>query len=343
MRMPVRVLVVDDSAIVRRILSEQLDRQPGIEVVGTAPDPFVARDRILQLGPDVLTLDVEMPRMDGITFLRKLMRYHPMPVVIVSSLTPTGSALAIDALHAGAFDVMPKPGAAYTVGEMAAELAEKIRAAARVDTGILRAPLPGSTAAPSLSLAATTTKVVAIGASTGGTQALSYLLGTLPPNAPGIVIAQHMPEHFTRAFADRLNEMCAIHVKEAEDGDAIGSGVALIAPGNKHLVLRRSGAQYRVEVRSGPLVSGHRPSIDVLFKSVARYAGSNAVGVLLTGMGADGADGLRDMHDAGARTIAQDERTSVVFGMPAEAIKRGAVDHVLGLPHIPSGILDLIS
>ena len=279
--MSVRVLVVDDSAIVRRVLSEQLDRQPGIEVVGTAPDPFVARDRILQLEPDVLTLDVEMPRMDGITFLRKLMRHYPMPVVIVSSLTDAGSALAIDALEAGAFDVLPKPGAAYTVGEMAAELAEKIRAAAKVDTRTLRGTLPKETTTQRLSLAATTTKVVAIGASTGGTQALRLILGTLPANAPGIVIAQHMPENFTRAFADRLNNVCAVHVKEARDRDVVGSGVALIAPGNKHLVLRRSGSQYRVEVKSGPLVSGHRPSIDVLFKSVARFAGRVAAGEVL--------------------------------------------------------------
>jgi len=339
--MSVRVLIVDDSAIVRRILSQQLEQQPGIEVVGTAPDPYVARDRILQLNPHVLTLDVEMPRMDGISFLRKIMRHYPMPVIIVSSLTPEGSALAIDALEAGAFDIMPKPGAAYTVGEMAAGLAEKIRAAATVDTRTLRArPLEEMTA-QRLSLAATTTKVVAIGASTGGTQALQSVLGTLPANAPGIVVAQHMPENFTRMFADRLNEVCAVHVKEASDGDVVGPGLALIAPGNKHLVLRRSGAQYRVQVRPGPLVGGHRPSIDVLFKSVARYAGSNAVGVLLTGMGADGAEGLRAMHDAGARTIAQDERTCVVFGMPAEAIRRGAADHIVGLPVIPRKILDL--
>lgn len=338
--MSVKVLIVDDSAIVRRILAERLDRQPGIEVVGTAPDPFVARDRILQLNPHVLTLDVEMPRMDGITFLRKLMRHHPIPVIILSSLTAAGSGLAVDALQAGAFDIMPKPGAAYTVGEMAAELAEKIRAAAKVDTRTLRPPREDDEA-PRLSLAATTTKVVAVGASTGGTQALQFMFGTLPANAPGIVVAQHMPEHFTRAFADRLNQMCAVHVKEAENGDLIGPGRALIAPGNRHLVVRRNGAQYYAEVKDGPLVSGHRPSVDVLFKSVARYAGANAVGVLMTGMGTDGAAGLKEMHDAGAATIAQDQATCVVFGMPAEAIKRGAVDHVLGLPAIPRKVLDL--
>jgi two-component system chemotaxis response regulator CheB len=338
----IKVLVVDDSAIVRRILSDQLNRQPGIQVVGTAPDPYVARNRIVELNPHVVTLDVEMPRMDGITFLRKLMRHYPIPVVIVSSLTSAGSELAIDALQAGAFDVMAKPGAAYTVGEMAVELGRKIRAAAKVDTRTLR-PCCYDVAAQRLSLAATTAKVVTIGASTGGTQALQFLLGTLPANAPGIVIAQHMPEHFTRAFANRLDQACALHVKEAEDGDIVGPGRALIAPGNRHLVLRRRGAQYFAEVKDGPLVSGHRPSVDVLFKSVARYAGQNAVGVLLTGMGADGADGLKELHDAGAGTIAQDEATCVVFGMPAEAIKRGAVDDILGLPAIPRRILDLAS
>ncbi len=335
------MLIVDDSAIVRRILSDQLGRMPGIHVVGTAPDPYVARDRILQLEPDVLTLDVEMPRMDGITFLRKLMRHRPMPVVIVSSLTPAGSALAIDALQSGAIDVMPKPGAAYTVGEMAAELAEKIRAAAKVDRAMLRPRSPAEFAAQRLSLATTTTKVVALGASTGGTQALQFVLGTLPANAPAIVIAQHMPEHFTHAFADRLNAVCAVHVKEAENGDLVGPGRALIAPGNRHLVLRRRGSQYYVEVKDGPPVSGHRPSVDVLFKSAARYAGQNAVGVLLTGMGADGAEGLKEMRDAGARTIAQDELTSVVWGMPREAIRLGAADHVLGLPAIPRKVLEL--
>lgn len=338
--MPTRVLIVDDSAIVRRILSRQLEEMPGIEVVATAPDPYVARDRIVQLEPDVLTLDVEMPRMDGITFLRKLMRYKPMPVVIVSSLTPAGSALAVDALQAGALDVMPKPGAAYTVGEMARELAEKLRVAAKVDVSTLR-PVTAEAAPQRLSLARTTTRVVGIGASTGGTQALQFVLGTLPVNAPAMLVTQHMPEHFTRAFADRLNDACAIRVKEAENGDPVSPGTALIAPGNRHMLLRRSGAAYYVEVKDGPSVSGHRPSVDVLFKSIARYAGSNAVGVLMTGMGSDGAQGLREMHDAGAATVAQDELTSVVWGMPGEAVKLGAADHVLGLTSIPRKILDL--
>lgn len=338
--MPIRVMVVDDSAIVRRILAQQLSEVPDIEVVATAPDPYVARDRIVLLEPDVLTLDIEMPRMDGITFLRKLMKYRPMPVVIVSSLTPRGGELALEALQAGAVDVLAKPGAAYTVGEMAVELAEKIRAAAAVP----RAHLGSKDAvlATRLALARTTTKVVAIGASTGGTQALQQVLGSMPHNAPGILVAQHMPEHFTRSFADRLNEVCAIHVKEAETGDRLGQGRALIAPGNRHMVLRRRGAEYFVEVKGGPLVKRHRPSIDVLFGSVARYAGRNAIGVLMTGMGDDGAAGLKSMRDAGAATLAQDEASCVVFGMPKEAIELGAAQHVTPLPAIARTILDLV-
>jgi two-component system, chemotaxis family, protein-glutamate methylesterase/glutaminase len=339
--MPVRVLVVDDSAIVRRILAAQLGGMEGIEVVGTAPDPYIARDRIVELAPDVVTLDVEMPRMDGITFLRRLMRYYPIPVVIVSSLTAEGSALAIDALEAGAVDVMPKPGAAYTVGEMATALAEKIRMAARIDTRTLRRRGPGEIASARLPSARTTSKVVALGASTGGTRALESVLGMLPHNAPGIVVAQHMPEQFTRVFAERLDGRCAIEVKEAEDGDAVQRGRALIAPGGRHLLLDRRGATYFVRVKDGPAVAHHRPSIDVLFKSVARHAGGNAVGVLMTGMGTDGAVGLKEMHDAGASTIAQDEATSVVWGMPREAIKLGAADAVLDLPSIPRRMLEM--
>lgn len=335
--MSARVLIVDDSAIVRRVLAEELARVGGIEVVGTAPDPYVARDKIVALRPDVLTLDIEMPRMDGVTFLRKLMAYYPLPVVIVSSLTPAGSRLALDALDAGAVEVVAKPGPAYAVGEMAGDLAAKVKAAAGVHVERLAPPVRHSS---QLALAQTTDTVVAIGASTGGTTALQQILGALPPTSPGIVIAQHMPEQFTSAFARRLDSVCAIEVREAQTGDAVTMGTALIAPGNRHLVLHRSGAAYRVEVKDGPAVNYHRPSIDVLFKSVARYAGSNAVGVLLTGMGADGAEGLREMHDAGAPTIAQDEATSVVFGMPKEAIDRGAADAILPLPAIARGILD---
>lgn len=317
-------------------MSRELGDDDSIDVVGTAPDPYVARDMIVRLKPDVITLDLEMPRMDGITFLRKLMRYHPMPVVVVSSLTPAGSHLALEALDAGAVDVLGKPGPAYSVGDMASQLSESVRAAATVTvTGPRHAPPPPKR----LSMTRTTNRVVALGASIGGTAAIQQVLSAMPADAPGIVIAQHMPEHFTASFASRLREVCAIDVCEARSGDAVVPGVALIAPGNRHLVLRRDGAVYRVEVRSGPMVSGHRPSIDILFKSVARYAGANAIGVIMTGMGHDGASGLMAMKTAGARTLAQDEQSSVVFGMAREALKIGAVDEVLPLPALASVIL----
>ncbi|HLP42175.1 MAG TPA: chemotaxis response regulator protein-glutamate methylesterase, partial [Fibrobacteria bacterium] len=320
-----RVLVVDDSAMVRDVFTRELARDPAIEVLGTAPDPYVARDKIVQLKPDVVTLDIEMPRMDGITFLRKLMRHFPLPVVIVSSLTPKGGNLALEALDAGAVDVMCKPGAAYAVGDMAVELREKVKAAARVRVTRREEEAAAPTGAPPtrLSLARTTHAVVAIGASTGGTQALQSVLTALPANSPGIVIVQHMPEHFTRSFANRLNGLCAMEVKEAEDNDTVTPGRVLIAPGNRHMLLQRSGAVYHVTVKDGPLVSRHRPSVDVLFKSTARFAGANAVGVILTGMGNDGAAGMKEMRDAGAETVAQDEASCVVFGMPKEAINAG--------------------
>lgn len=332
--------MVDDSALVRRILTRELEAAGGIEVVASAPDPYAARDRIVELQPDVLTLDLEMPRMDGITFLRKLMKHRPMPVIVVSSLSPAGSELALEALEAGAIDVLGKPGPAYSVGDMASQLAERVRAAAaaHVDPVLIRR---ASTAAR-LSMTRTTNKVVAIGASIGGTKALQDVLSVMPANGPGIVIAQHMPEHFTAAFAARLRETCAIDVCEARTGDRVIPGRALIAPGNSHMVLRRDGATYHVEVRSGPLVSGHRPSIDVLFKSVARYAGKNAVGVIMTGMGHDGAKGLKALADVGAPTIAQDEATSVVFGMACEALKLGAVNQTLPLSSIAPRILSLV-
>jgi two-component system, chemotaxis family, protein-glutamate methylesterase/glutaminase len=337
---PIRVLVVDDSATVRNILSTELARDPGIEVVGTAPDPYVARDKIVMLKPDVITLDIEMPRMDGLTFLRKLMRHYPLPVIIVSSLTPKGGEVALEALQAGAVEVICKPGAAYSVGDLSVELADKIKAAAWVN---VRKLLDKKAAAPPapvrLTMTRTTNKVVAIGASTGGTEALANILATLPASAPGIVIVQHMPEFFTRSFAERLNELCAIEVREAKDGDIVGPGRALLAPGNLHMLLRRSGAVYQVQVKSGPLVNRHRPSVEVLFKSTARFAGRNAVGVILTGMGADGADGLKEMHDAGAETIAQDEHSCIVFGMPKEAIARGGVDHIVPLERVAQKIL----
>ncbi len=341
--MAIRVLVVDDSAVVRQIFQRELSRAPGLTVVGTAPDPYVARDKIVKLKPDVVTLDIEMPRMDGVTFLRKLMKHHPLPVIVVSSLTAAGGQLALEAMDSGAVDVLSKPGAAYTVGDMSVELVDKIRAAARVKVErVGPAPRRNSPSPQRLSMTRTTNKVVAIGASTGGTQALQEVLTAMPATAPGILVVQHMPEHFTTSFAGRLNELCAIEVKEAADGDSVHPGRALIAPGNYHLLLRRSGARYYVQVKQGPLVCRHRPSVDVLFKSAAKYAGGNAVGVILTGMGADGADGLREMHDCGAKTIAQDERSCVVFGMPKEAIELGAVDRVEPISRISSAIVDVV-
>jgi two-component system chemotaxis response regulator CheB len=336
----IKVLIVDDSAVVREIFTNELSKDSELEVVGTAIDPYIARDKIVKLKPDVITLDVEMPRMDGITFLRKLMRYQPIPVIIVSSLTPKGGQLALEAMNAGAVEILCKPGAAYTVGDMSVELIDKIKSAAAVDMSRWK-PLSDQNPEPpqQLRIIKTTNKVVAIGASTGGTQALQSVLSAMPTNAPGIVIVQHMPEHFTTSFAHRLNELCAIEVKEAENGDSVISGKAFIAPGNKHMLLRRSGARYYVEVKNGPLVSRHRPSVEVLFNSTAQTAGQNAVGVIMTGMGADGADGMLKMKESGAITIAQDEASCVVFGMPKEAIKRGGVDHVVSLNKIPEAIL----
>jgi len=334
--MSVRVLVVDDSAVVRKIFTTELSRDPQIEIVGTAPDPYIARDKIVSLKPDVLTLDVEMPRMDGITFLRRLMNHYPLPTIVVSSLTPKGGDLAMEALDAGAVDVMCKPGESYTVSDMSIELAEKIKAAAQVKLGkpveIKKKAVVGS---KKLAMSRTTNKVIAIGSSTGGTQALQVLLSMLPRTTSGLVIVQHMPESFTRSFARRLNEYSELEVKEAADEDSVIPGKALIAPGNSHMFLRRSGANYFVSIRKGPLVNRHRPSIEVLFKSVAKYAGANAIGVMLTGMGADGAEGILEMKNNGAFNIAQDEKSCVVFGMPKEAIKIGAVDKVESLENIP--------
>lgn len=339
----IRVLIVDDSAIVRKIFSEELSKYPDIEIIGTAPDPYVARDKIVSLKPDVITLDIEMPRMDGITFLKKLMRYYPLPTIVVSSLTTKGGKLTLEAIDSGAVDVIAKPGAAYTVGDMSAQLVEKIRAAARAK--IVRKEERATDAAlqqPMKALAQTSNKVIAVGASTGGTEALKALLVQMPPNSPGMVIVQHMPAHFTTAFAERLNGICQISVKEAKDGDRLSSGLALIAPGNFHMLLRRSGAVYYVEVKTGPMVHHQRPAVDVLFKSTAQYAGANAIGVILTGMGADGAAGLLEMKKAGAGTVAQDENSCVVFGMPKEAIKMGAVDKVLPLDQIAAQIIRMV-
>jgi two-component system chemotaxis response regulator CheB len=336
----IRVLVVDDSAVVRRILTDQLSRDPEIEVVGSAPDAFVARDLIVQRQPDVLTLDVEMPRMDGLTFLRKLMHYHPMPVVVVSSITPAGAALAMEALAAGAVDVLCKPGAAFTVGDLLPILLNSVKTAARVQINkSALASRPPPTAQPLHSLARTTHQVLAIGASTGGTVALEEILTVMPPDSPGTIITQHMPKTFTKFFADRLNEKCRLTVKEAQTGDSVVQGVVLVAPGDHHMLLRRSGARYFVEVKDGPRVNRHRPSVDVMFRSVAQTAGKNAVGVILTGMGGDGAQGLLEMRQAGASTLSQDEASCVVFGMPAVAQQLGAVEQVVSLQHMASAIL----
>jgi two-component system chemotaxis response regulator CheB len=345
----IRVLIVDDSAVVRQTLSEILSADPDIEVIGTASDPFVAAERMEQQVPDVITLDIEMPRMDGLTFLQKIMSQHPIPVIICSSLANEGAQSTIKALEYGAVDIIAKPrlGSKQFLQESSVLLCQAVKAAAGARLRVIspdRVIAPKLTADAVLSRATgamveTTEKVVVIGASTGGTEALRSLLEVLPADAPGIVVVQHMPEVFTRAFANRLDSLCVITVKEAETNDTVLRGRALIAPGNYHLLLKRSGARYYVEVKEGPLVSRHRPSVDVLFRSAARYAGRNAVGVILTGMGDDGARGMEEMKQAGAATIAQDEATSVVFGMPNEAIKRGAVDTILPLPAIAGSIL----
>ena len=336
----VKVLIVDDSAVVRQTLERELSKDKDIEVVGTAPDPYIARDKIVSLKPEIILLDIEMPKMDGITFLRKLMKYYPLPVIIVSSLTPKGGELACEAVEAGAVEVLCKPGASYSIGDLTEELIEKIKICSKIRP---RIPVhaPEKPASQKLSLTRTTNKIIAIGASTGGTEALKEVLTVLPPNSPGILIVQHMPEHFTKSFAERLNSLCNIEVKEAENGDSVSPSRALIAPGNRHMMLRRSGANYYVEVVEGPLVNRHRPSVDVLFKSVAKYAGQNAVGVILTGMGADGAKGLLEMKQAGALTIGQNEQSCVVYGMPKVAFELGGVDYVESLEKIAQKALNL--
>ena len=344
----VHVLVVDDSALVRQTLSEVLSTDPLIEVIGTAADPFAAAERIRERTPDVITLDIEMPRMDGLTFLREIMAQHPIPVVICSSLAEEGAQSTLRALEYGAVDIIAKPkiGSRQFLEESRVLLCQAVKAAAgaRLRPLSLHPPEPKLTAdsvlaPPTGAMVETTEKVVAIGASTGGTEALKVLLEALPADAPGIVIVQHMPELFTRAFANRLDSLCQISVKEAEPNDTVLRGRALIAPGNHHMLLKRSGARYYVEIREGPLVCRHRPSVDVLFRSAARYAGSNAVGVIMTGMGDDGATGLLEMKEAGAITFAQDEKTCVVFGMPQEAIKRNAVNRILPLQAISAAII----
>lgn len=339
---PVKVLIVDDSAVVRKVLTDGLKDKKDIIVVGTAPDPYVARDKIVKLEPDVITLDIEMPRMDGITFLKKLMRYYPIPVIIVSSLTEKGGKLALEAIRNGAVEVIAKPSGSYSIGDMSTQIADKIRAASRVRVKKRDVSVNDQEPPKLKALGETTRKIIAIGASTGGTEAIRYLMKQLPADSPGIVITQHMPAKFTKSYAENLNNHSALRIKEAEDGDAITPGTALIAPGNFHLLMARSGARYYARIKNGPMVHHQRPAVDVLFKTVAMYAGENAVGVILTGMGADGADGLLEMKNAGARTIAQDEKSCVVFGMPKEAIKKGAAEFVLPLDKIAEKMLQLI-
>jgi two-component system, chemotaxis family, protein-glutamate methylesterase/glutaminase len=349
----IKVLIVDDSAIVRQTLTEILSSDPAIEIMATAADPYAAARKINEEIPDVITLDVEMPRMDGITFLQKIMSQHPIPVVICSTLTTDGSATALKALEYGAIEIITKPklGTKQFFEESKIRICDIVKAAAasknkrNLATNIEVEPkLTADAVIPKVTSKAmiqTTEKVIIVGASTGGTEALKSFLEQFPIDCPGIVIVQHMPENFTTAFAKRLDGICKISVKEAQDGDSVLRGQALIAPGNKHMLLKRSGARYFVEIKDGPLVSRHRPSVDVLFRSAARYAGQNAIGVIMTGMGDDGAKGMLEMKETGSFNIAQDENTCVVFGMPHEAIKLGGVDKVLPLLSISPSIMRL--
>ncbi|MCJ2163667.1 MULTISPECIES: chemotaxis response regulator protein-glutamate methylesterase [unclassified Pseudodesulfovibrio] len=347
----IRVLIVDDSAVVRQTLEDILSSDPQIEVMGTAVDPYVAAERMKKEVPDVITLDIEMPRMDGLTFLKKLMKQHPIPVVICSSVAGHGTDNALKALEYGAVEIITKPkvGTKKFLEESSIRLIDKVKAAAQVSAKAIKPAAPVQVQ-PKLSADAVipkgkpmpvspTDKICLVGASTGGTEALRVFLEAQPVNCPPIAIVQHMPEHFTAAFANRLNSICQISIKEAKDGDPMLRGQALIAPGDKHMLLKRTGSKYYVEVKEGPLVSRHRPSVDVLFRSGARYGGSNVVAAIMTGMGDDGAKGMKEMKEAGAYTIAQDEASCVVFGMPQEAIKHGGVDKILPLDRIAGEIV----
>ena len=338
----IRVVVVDDSAIVRKVLSKELSSKKGINVVGTAPDPYVARNKIVRLKPDVITLDIEMPRMDGITFLKKLMQYYPLPVIVFSSLTTKSSQMAMDAFAAGALEVISKPSSAYSVGEMGHDLAAKIRNVTGANVKPITQSPEKHRRHASQALSATSNKIIALGASTGGTEAIRRVLTRLPENAPGVVVVQHMPAQFTASFAQRLDDLCRIRVKEARDGDTVTNGLALIAPGNYHMLLQRSGARYFVKVKNGPMVHHQRPAVDVLFSSVAQYAGANSLGIILTGMGADGAAGIQAMKNAGSFNIAQNEASSVVYGMPKEAVKTGCIDLSLDIKAIAGAALQQI-
>lgn len=352
----IRVLIVDDSAVVRQTLNQIISDDPILEVMGTASDPFFAAKKIAEEVPDVITLDVEMPKMDGLTFLKKIMSQHPIPVVIISSLTEAGTQTGMKALEYGAVEIITKPqmNTKQFIEESQIRICDAIKAAASAKIVRKRITEPQPIAVQpkftadvmlsrnvpaSHSMIKTTEIVIAVGASTGGTEAILTFLKEMPIDCPGIVIVQHMPEKFTTSFANRLNEICKITVKEASDGDSVLPGQALIAPGNYHTMLKRSGARYYVEVKEGPLVNRHRPSVDVLFRSTAKYAGANAIGVIMTGMGDDGARGLLEMKEAGAKTVAQDEKSCVVFGMPKEAIKLGAADKILPLDNITSYVI----
>lgn len=349
----IKVMVVDDSALVRKVMSEVLNSDPDIDVVAQAPDPIFAMQKLEKIKPDVMTLDVEMPRMDGITFLQKLMAENPLPVVICSSLTREDSDTTVNAIRAGAVDIITKPelGVKGFIQDSAIQIIDAVKGAAQAKikkrkAGRLNIEEKRSADAVlskgknnNQAMSETTDKVIAIGASTGGTQALRDVLADMPATSPGVVIVQHMPEKFTTAFAKHLNEISAMEVREAVNGDRLYNGLALLAPGGKHMLLKRSGAQYKVEVVDGPLVSRHRPSVDVLFRSVARFAGANTTACLMTGMGDDGATGLKEIRDTGGHTFAQDEETSVVFGMPKEAWKRGAAEKLIPLQEIAPVLL----
>lgn len=354
LKKPIKVLIIDDSALIRKVLTEILESASDIEVVGTAADPFIARDKIKSLNPDVLTLDVEMPKMDGISFLSNLMRLRPMPVVMISSLTEKGADVTFQALELGAIDFVSKPKLDITEGlqSFTEEILDKVRVAnkANVRTSITRqlvVPQKFTTDAVIKTRRTkkhfkTTEKIIAIGASTGGTEAIKDVLSLLPANSPGIVITQHIPETFSRPFAERMDRSSALTVFEAMDGQQILAGHVYIAPGDKHLVVERSGARYMCKLSDGPPVNRHRPSVDVMYRSIAQNVGPNAIGILLTGMGNDGAIGLKEIHNAGATTIIQDEKTSVVWGMPGEAYKLGAVDHIEPIENMATRILKTI-
>jgi two-component system chemotaxis response regulator CheB len=339
----IRVLVVDDSATVRKVLSEALNKDPQIEVVGTACDAFLARDKIVELQPDVITLDVEMPRMDGITFLKILMKHRPMPVVVVSAVTKAGSEKALEALQAGAVEVIGKPNGSMSIGDLGEEITEKVKIAAQAR---VRSTTPSQVQADRLQYTAVKTgydprQIILMGASTGGTEALKDILTQLPAGLPGICIVQHIHPAFSKAFADRLNQVCKIEVREAADKDLIQPGLALVAPSGCHMLLRWYDDHYRVQLKNGPMVHHQRPAVDVLFNSAADWAGKFGLAILLTGMGKDGAIGMQKLKNAGSKTIAQDEATCTVFGMPRAAIELGAVDYVLPLPRIPQAIMSL--